>query len=84
MDKYHKKQYSDISEVVKHIDPDAKEIRLLLRVTDYDAPYVLPYEVSLHLPAYCNAKKEVFDFLIRIDMLCTTSILEQKKTSYQI
>ena len=67
-----------IWDVIKDIDPDSKTIRLSLGVVDYDAPYLLHHDVSLHLPPYCNAKNKVFDFLIRVDMLHTITITEQK------
>ena len=70
-----------IKEIVTDIDSDSKEIRLRLGVIDYDAPYLLHYEVSLHLLPNDNAKMRVGDFLSRIDMLQTISILEQKKSS---
>lgn len=73
------KTYDKITDVVKEINPDSKEIHLSLGVVDYDAPYLLHYNVSLHLPPYCDAKNKVYDFLIRIDMLQTITILEQKK-----
>ena len=75
------KTYDRIIDVVKEIDPDSKEICLSLGVIDYDAPYLLHYNVSLHLPPYCDAKISVFDFLSRIDMLQNITILEQKKNS---
>lgn len=74
-----RKTYKRITDVVKEIDINAKEIRLSLGVVDYDAPYLLNYDVSLHLSPYCDAKNRVFDFLNRIDMLQTITILEQKK-----
>lgn len=73
-----KRIYDKINDIVNNIDKNSKEIRLLLGVVDYDAPYLVHYEVSLHLPLYCNAKWKVFDFLSRIDMLQTITILEQK------
>jgi len=71
--------YNKIDDVVNMIDSDSKVIRLLLGVVDYDSPYLLHYEISLHLHGYRNAKSKVFDFLSRIDMLHEISILEQKK-----
>ena len=68
-----------ISDIVKDINPNAREIRLLLGVVDYDAPYLLHYEVSLHMNGQYSAKYKVYDFLIRIDMLQEISILEQKE-----
>lgn len=68
-----------IWDVIKDIDPDSKKIRLSLGVVDYDAPYLLHYDVSLHLPPFCDAKNKIFDFLIRVDMLQTITILEQKR-----
>ncbi len=79
MENNNKKVYSKIRDVIEDIDPDAKEIRLLLGVWDYDAPYLLHYDVSLHLRGYRDNKKKVYDFLIRIDMLHEISILEQIK-----
>ena len=67
-----------ITEVVEEIDAGAKEVRLLLGVVDYDAPYLLYYDVSLHMPSYGDAKNKAYDFLCRIDMLKTVTILEQK------
>ena len=75
------KTYNRIDDVVKDIDSDSTEIRLKLGVVDYDAPYLLHYDVSLHMTGYCNAKSQVFDFLIRIDMLHEISILEQKNSN---
>ena len=73
--------YKMIKGIINDIDSDSKEIRLKLGVTDYDAPYLLHYDVSLHLPEsnLYDAKDEIFDFLSRIDMLATVDILEQKK-----
>lgn len=68
-----------ITAVIKEIDADAREVRLLLGVLDYDAPYLLHYDLSLYLPQYGNAKNKIYDFLIRVDMLKTVTILEQKK-----
>ena len=71
--------YAQVYDVVKNIDSDSKEIRLLLGVVDYDAPYLVHYDVSLHFNGYFDAKSKVYDFLIRVDMLHEISILEQKK-----
>ena len=71
--------YTQIDDVVKNIDSDSNEIRLLLGVVDYDAPYLIHYDVTLHFQGYFDAKSKVYDFLIRIDMLHEISILEQKK-----
>ena len=79
MQNNNKKVYSKIWDVIEDIDPDAKEIRLLLGVCDYDAPYPLHYDVSLHLRGYRDNKMKVYDFLIRIDTLHEISILEQIK-----
>jgi hypothetical protein len=73
------KKYKKIDDAVQDINSDSKEIHLLLGVADYDSPYLLHYDVSLHLNGYCNAKTKVFDFLVRIDMLYEIRILEQKK-----
>ena len=61
--------YTQIDDVVKNIDSDSNEIRLLLGVVDYDAPYLVHYDVTLHFKGYFDAKSKVYDFLIRIDML---------------
>ncbi len=74
-----RESYDKITDVIKKINLDSKEIRLLLGMVDYDAPYLLHYDVSLHLPPYCDAKYKVLDFLNRIDMLETITLLEQKK-----
>ena len=71
--------YKKISDVIKDIDHNSKEIQLSLGVVDYDAPHLLHYDINLHLPPYCDAKNKVFDFLNRIDMLETITIKEQKK-----
>jgi hypothetical protein len=70
--------HDTIENAVKEIDSNAKEVRLTLGVIDYDAPYLLHHTVNLYFPPYCDAKYKVFDFLIRIDMLQTITILEQK------
>ena len=72
------KTFEKIADTVKEIDPNSKEIRLSLGVVDYDAPYLLNYDVSLHLPPYCDAQMKIRDFLNRIDMLDTITIVEQK------
>lgn len=71
--------FEKLSEVVKTVEPDSREVRLSLGVVDYDAPYLLHYDVSLHLYAGADAKRKVFDFLSRIDMLTEASVIEQKK-----
>lgn len=71
--------YEKIGDVIKDIDPNSKEIRLSLGVVDYDAPYLLHYDVSLHLHPNCDAKHEIFDFLTRVDMLHDITILKQGK-----
>ena len=73
----HTRTLDIIWDVINDIDPDSKNIRLSLGVVDYDAPYLLHHDVSLHLPPYCNAKYKVLDFLIRVDMLETITIKEQ-------
>lgn len=73
------KTYNKITEVVKDIDKDSKEIHLLLGIVDYDAPYLLHYDMSLHLPPYCDAKHKIYDFLNRVDMLHEITLLEQRK-----
>lgn len=80
MENVNRKTYDKIEDIVADIDSDSKEIKLMLGVVDYDAPYLLHYEVSLHLFSCDNAKMRVLDFLSRIDMLQTISILEQKKS----
>lgn len=70
--------YEKITDVVEEIDAGAKEVRLLLGVVDYDAPYLLHHDVSLHMPSYGDAKNKAYDFLSRIDMLKTVTLLEQK------
>ena len=74
--------HANIYDAIEEIDEGSREIRLSLGVVDYDAPYLLHYDVSLHLPPICNAKFKVLDFLIRIDMLQTITILEQKRSSF--
>ena len=71
--------YNKIFDVVNQIDPDSKEIHLMLGVLDYDAPYLLHYEVTLHVNGSQAAKTVMFDFLMRIDMLKTITLVEQKK-----
>ena len=71
--------YKELKEVIDKIDRDSKEIHLSLGVVDYEAPYLLHYRVSLLLPPFCNAKHDVYDFLIRVDMLQTVTLVEQKK-----
>lgn len=70
--------YENIDDVIKEIDDNSREIHLSLGVIDYDAPYLLHYDVTLHLPPCCIPKMKTRDFLIRIDMLQTITILEQK------
>ena len=70
--------YKNIDDAIKEIDDNSREIHLSLGVIDYDAPYLLHYDVTLHLPPCCIPKWETRDFLIRIDMLQTITILEQK------
>ena len=70
--------YEKIDDAIKVINDNSREIHLLLGVIDYDAPYLLHYDVTLHLPPYCIPKWKTRDFLIRIDMLQTITILEQK------
>ena len=79
MENDNRKVYSEIRDVINDIDLDAKEIRLLLGVWDYDAPYPLYYDVSLHLKGFRDNKRKVYDFLIRIDMLHEISIIDQIK-----
>lgn len=71
--------HDTIENAVKEIDSNAKEVRLTLGVIDYDAPYLLHHTVNMYFPPHCNAKNKVFDFLVRIDMLQTITILGQKK-----
>ena len=67
-----------LSAVINKINDNSREIRLSLHVVDYDAPYLISYDVLLRLPSYCKPKWEVHDFLSRIDMLQSITILEQK------
>ena len=67
-----------LSAVINQINDNSREIRLSLRVVDYDAPYLISYDVLLRLPSYCKPKWQVSDFLSRIDMLESVTILEQK------
>ena len=71
--------HANIYDAIEEIDEGSREIRLSLGVVDYDAPYLLHYDINLHLPTYCDAKNKVFDFLNRIDMLETITLWEQKK-----
>ena len=70
--------YEKIDDAIKVISDNSREIHLSLGVIDYDAPYLLHYDVTLHLPPFCIPKWKIRDFLIRIDMLQTITILEQK------
>ena len=70
--------HETISDAVKEIDSNAKEVRMSLGVIDYDAPYIINYTVNLYMPTGGIAKFKVSDFLSRIDMLQTITILEQK------
>ena len=64
--------------VINKINDNSREIRLSLGAVDYDAPGLLHYDVLLRLPSCCKPKWEVYDFLSRIDMLQSITILEQK------
>lgn len=70
--------YDQIMDVVDEIDANSSEVRVLLGVVDFDAPYLLRYDVSLHFKGYLDAKFKVFDFLNRIEMLEEVSVIEQK------
>ena len=70
--------YEKIDDAINVINNNSREIHLSLGVIDYDAPYLLHYDVTLHLPPCCIPKRKTRDFLIRIDMLQTITILEQK------
>ena len=70
--------YEKIDDAIKVINDTSREIQLSLGVIDYDAPYLLHYDVTLHLPSYCIPKWKTRDFLSRINMLQTITILEQK------
>ena len=69
--------YEKIEDVIKEIDPNVEQIRLTLGVIDCDAPYLSYHTVNLYMPACCDAQHKVYDFLSRIDMLQTITILEQ-------
>ena len=75
--KNNRKTYNKIADVVQEIDTNSKEVCLSLGVIDYDAPYSLHYNVSLHFSGFFDAKVKVYDFLSRIDMLQTITIFEQ-------
>ena len=67
-----------LSAVINEINDNSREIRLSLGVVDYDAPYLISYDVLLRLPSYCKPKWQVSDFLSRIDMLHDVTVLEQE------
>ena len=67
-----------LSAVINQINDNSREIRLSLHVVDYDSPYLISYDVLLRLPTFCEPKWKVHDFLSRIDMLQSVTILEQK------
>ena len=72
------KTHETIRDAADEIDPDAKEVRMTIKVDDYDAPYPIHYTFSLYFPPFCDAQYKVRDFLNRIDTLRTITILEQK------
>ena len=78
MEEFNGMSYEKISAAINGINDNSREIRLLLGVVDYDAPYLLHYDVLLRLPSFCNPKWKVCDFLSRIDMLESVTILDQK------
>ena len=78
MSEFYEMSYEEIKPVINEINDNSREIRLSLGVVDYDAPYLLYYDVLLSLPSFCNPKQKVRDFLSRIDMLQSVTILEQK------
>ena len=70
--------YDQIRTITNDISDNSREIHLSLGVIDYDTPYLLHYDITLHLPPYCIPKWKVRDFLSRIDMLNDVTVLEQK------
>lgn len=78
MEEFNGMSYEKISAAINGINDKSREIHLSLGVVDYDAPYLLHYDILLRLPSFCKPKREVRDFLSRIDMLESVTILEQK------
>lgn len=78
MEEFNGMSYEKISAIINGINENSREIRLSLGVVDYDAPYLLSYDVLLRFPSFCEPKWQVYDFLSRIDMLQSVTILEQK------
>ena len=78
MEEFRGMPYEQISAVVKEINDNSREIRLLLSVVDCDAPYLVNYDVLLRFHPFLDPKRKVRDFLSRIDMLHDVTVLEQK------